>query len=643
MPIEILPQTLINQIAAGEVVVRMASVAKELVENSIDADSSRIEVSVTNEARNLEIRDNGIGMDREDAELCLQRHATSKIRTQQDLVSLATRGFRGEALPSIASVSRLEIQTRPRDHLSGSRILVEGGHIEKIEKFGCPPGTRIQVRDLFYNTPARLKFLKSKVSEMNAIMSTITRQALAQPDIAFSVRRDTKELLDLPEGQDLTARFRSLLGAQIKRETILVDFARDDIHVTGIMAHPLDARGDRRGQYLFVNERPFSSKQIIGALEQACRGFVMTSRFPVFALFIQIPPGEVDFNVHPTKEEVRFQDERRVSGTVYRAVEAAFQGSRTLVGEVQLEDRIDPSRAEEQDKGTPGKEAGTSASSGTGESNSRPPSFFTSPDQLVRRAFDRKQSHVKNQSDWLVERERNEPVVSYPTEEKAAKRIPNVYRKRGSGSELIAAGPGEYPDPGFWRQGIEPVALGQVSETYIMARYGDDLLIIDQHASHERLVYLELKKQNRQIDQQPLLVPITIELSPAQSEIVSGFQERLQELGFDLSEFGPRTWAVNAVPTDLPEFDPVPLILELVEDLEDEKKINALDDLRDRIMIRTACHSAIRAGEILSLEKQQELLNQIKREKLSLTCPHGRPTIVRLGKQELDKQFKRIV
>lgn len=637
MPIKVLSQTLINQIAAGEVIVRMASVVKELVENSIDAGATRIEISIRNDIRDVEVRDDGCGMNRDDVELCLQRHATSKISSVEDLFNLETRGFRGEAIPSIASVSRLEIQSRQPQSLSGTRVIVEGGKIQRIEPVGCPPGTRIVIRDLFFNTPARLKFLKSKVSEMNAVMSTITRQAIAQPSVGFRVERDGREVMELPSGQSLDERFASILGSQIKRDLVPVNFQRGEVQVSGYLAHPLDSRGDRRGQYFFVNDRPFSSKALVGSLEQACRGYVMIGRFPVLCLFITIPSEEVDFNVHPTKEEVRFQNERFIAGTIYHAAQEALGGSPALVGEMKLgEDDVKTTEEGTQETPPASQEAAAI---------SPPPAFFRSPEQLIQRAFDRKQEQQTSQSDWLVEADRQRfspspqqaPFVPPGTPTRSGA----VYRD--SRGEVISAGPGENPDTGFWARGIEPEPLGQIANTYILVRYGEDLLVVDQHASHERLVYIDLKNRVRKPDTQPLLIPITLELEPAQSETLREMLALFEDLGIEISEFGPRTWAVNSLPADLPEFDPVPMIIELIDDMEQSKKINALEEMRDKILIRTACHSAIRAGMQLSMEKMRELLKQIKAERLSLTCPHGRPTIVRLSKNELDKQFKRIV
>lgn len=649
MRIKVLPQTLINQIAAGEVVVRMASAVKELVENSIDAGATRIEVSLSNEGRDVTVRDDGSGMGREDAELALQRHATSKIRTIEDLAALRTRGFRGEAVPSIASVSRLEIQTRETDALSGTRIVVEGGRILRIESVGCPPGTRIIVRDLFYNTPARLKFLKSVTSEMNAVLSLVTRQALAVPQIGFVVDRDGRELLNLPAAQSLSDRFVSVLGAQVMHAPLPVDHLREGaIRVQGLLAHPQDARSDRRHQYFFVNGRPFSNRSLGAALEQACRGFAMIGKFPVCCLFIDVPPEDVDVNVHPTKEEVRFRDERAVAGAVYRAAEGALQGSPALVGEMQLgEDKTAlPIRRQPDDRETPptigvGRRAQPDDVPRPQKPPAQIPGFFTSPEELIRRAFERKAGRPE-QPDWLALAQRAARPAE-PAEEPTRATPSRLGRAAHGDGSVIAAGPGERPDDDFWAQGFDPEPLGQIGETYIMVRYGGDLLIVDQHASHERLRYLELRRANRRVQIQPLLVPITVEVSPAQGELLRDLAPQLLELGFELGEFGPRSWAVQAIPADLPEIDPVPLLLELADDLEEARRIHALADLRDRILIRAACHSAIRAGQQLSLPTMRELLEQIRNERLSLTCPHGRPTIVRLSRKELDRQFKRIV
>ncbi|MEO8376350.1 MAG: DNA mismatch repair endonuclease MutL [Candidatus Sumerlaeota bacterium] len=628
MTVRILPQTLINQIAAGEVIVRMASVVKELVENSIDAGATRIEIKVANEARDLDVRDDGCGMSRDDAELSLQRHATSKIQTVEDLFSLATRGFRGEALPSIASVSRMELQTREQGALSGTRILIEGGRIQRIEAFGCPTGTRIIIRDLFYNTPARHKFLKSIISEMNALLATVTRQAIAQPGIGFRVERDDREVFELPPGQQLPDRFASILGSHLKGKLLAVDFERDVVRVQGVLAHPHDARNDRRSQYFYVNERPFSSKPLTAAMEQACRGFVMIGKFPMCALFVTITPGDVDFNVHPTKEEVRFRDERFIAGTVFHAVRNALEGSEALVGSVDLS------------ADTPVPEGRRASSDALPLPSPRPnvlPGFFTSPEQLIRRAFERKQDRPQ-QTDWMQEARRFQGTTP-PVAEPSARRT-MIRHEDGS---TISAGAGEQPDEEFWASRYEPEPLGQIAATYVLVRFGPDLLIIDQHAAHERIVYLALQRRAAQANSQPLLIPVTFDLDPAESEMLRALRDDLATLGFEVEEFGARDWVLQSLPADLPEFDPVPMIRDLIADFDESKRTRALDEMREKILIRTACHSAIRAGMQLTQTMMQELVKQMRDERLSLTCPHGRPTIVRLGRDELEKYFKRVV
>lgn len=627
MAIRVLPQTLINQIAAGEVVVGLGSVVKELVENSIDAGAGRIEVLLGADGLDVEVRDDGIGMNREDAELCLQRHATSKIRSLEDLLALQTRGFRGEAMPSIASVSRMEILTRQARSDSGTRVVVEGGRIQRIEPAGCPVGTRVIVRDLFYNTPARRKFLKSATAEINNAMRTITRQAMAQPAIAFRVERGGRETLELPAGQPLADRFLSLMGSQVRDRHLLLAHEREGVRVHGVLAHPNDARGDRRSQFFFVNDRPFTNRALQSALEQACRGFVMAGKYPVACVFVEVPPGAVDFNVHPTKEEVRFQDERDVAGAVFRAAEAALQGSPALIGEVQLPPRA-PSPAE-------------AAAGAPPPFQLVQPAFVHSPDALIRRAFERKGGEPARQPDWVQEADRLRaaatPALPPPTT--PARMPPLTARPDGA---AIFAGPGERPDDGVWAGRADPEPLGQIALTYIIARHGDDLLIIDQHAVHERLVYLRLRRRRRAAESQSLLIPITLEVGPAQHELLRAHAETFAEAGIGLHEFGPRTWAIDSLPAELGTFDPVPIVLESLDDLAEAGRLGALEELRDRLLIRTACHAAIRAGELLDHARMCELLRMIREERLSFTCPHGRPTIVRLSRHELERQFKRV-
>jgi len=628
MRIKVLPQTLINQIAAGEVIVRMASVVKELVENSIDAGASRIEVSVSNEARDLEVRDDGCGMGRDDAELSLQRHATSKIRTLDDLTHLVTRGFRGEALASIAAVSRMELHTRREGDLEGTRIEIEGGVIHRIEAEGCPSGTRTVVRDLFYNTPARLKFLKSPVAELNAIAQVLTRQALAASTVGVRYIREGVEQFSFPPDQDGMERFASMLGSALTAPLVPIAHEREGVIVSGYIAPPSSTRADRRSQFFFVNGRPISSKTLTGALEQAFRGHLMVQRHPIALVMIDVPPEDVDFNVHPTKEEVRFRDERAIGGAVYRAVEAAVQTGAARGVSIST---------------APGESEGD-APAATGGA----PAFFHSVEALAMRSFESKLRAPATQRDWIAEARRMDALAAPSPEFAPAIDVPHrqgsapLVLRHGDNSS-ISASPGEVPDLDFWAGPHDPEPLGQIASTYILARHGADLLIVDQHAAHERLVYLELARKTREVESQPLLLPIPVELPPNLHETARDAVRALAELGFDIEPMGGRAWAVRAVPTDVDNADIASLVLDLMGDFESSPREEALTRRRDRILIRVACHSAIRAGQELDRRSMQELLELMRRERLSFCCPHGRPTIVRVTQHELERWFKRVV
>lgn len=634
--VHVLPQTLINQIAAGEVIVRMASVVKELVENSIDADARRIEVALSNEARDLDVTDDGTGMDRSDAEMALQRHATSKIRSVEDLFALRTRGFRGEALASIAAVSRLELRTRLRGTQSGTRIVVEGGTIERIEPVGCPEGTRFQVRELFYNTPARRKFLKSPGAEAQAVATVLTRQALAVPAVGVWFTRNGEEVLALAEGQSAADRFSALMGSAVAESPVPVAGERHGIRVTGHVAPATSSRPDRRLQYLFVNGRPFSSRALTASFEQAYHGFLMVGRHPIGALFIEVDPGDVDFNVHPTKEEVRFRDERAVAGALYNAVNDAVMrgaargvtvglGGSPAVAPSDATDAQPESSAPAADDDAPRREA--------------PPAFFTSPTVLARRGFDG--SSRADQVDWVAAAARFAFAgsVGSPGTPRARAAAP----ARHADDSVISAGPGEAPDEEFWGRPFEPEALGQVANKYLVARFGEDLLLVDQHAAHERLVFLELERRQAAVEAQTLLVPVVVEVPGALTELMAAAVEPLGALGFEVESFGARSWAVRSVPADLREFDVASFLLELVGEFESSGRAPDAGIWRERVLIRAACHGAVRAGQALPMAQISELLRQMRRERLSFTCPHGRPTIVRLTLAELDRWFKRVI
>lgn len=674
--IEVLPQTLINQIAAGEVIVRPASVVKELVENAIDAGARRIAIQLREGGRSIAVIDDGCGMDRDDAELALQRHATSKIRTTDDLARIDTRGFRGEAVPSIASVARVEILTRPAEHLSGTRIRVEGGRIEEIASAGCPPGTRFSVQDLFYNTPARLKFLKSPTSEINAAMQIVTQQALSQPRVGWQVEVDGRKLIDVPPEQSLLDRVKALWGGVAEDGLFAVDTERRSITVQGILGIPRISRRDRRYQIFFVHRRPIVSRTLTSALEEAYRGLVMVHQHPIAALFIGIDHELVDVNVHPTKEEVRFRDERAVAGSLYRIVEEALRSTQlvpvmTLGGEPDHVDSLRPDlvRSESGAMGEhrPAGEASGDTARGPGAGDSRgiqPPDFFQSPLALAHPGALRKPqppTSVARQTDWLgvakppreeTDTEKSEtgggagiaPETSLPADFTA---FPDAAE---GGSESCAGPPAssltepEMQAGSLWDRFGDPMPLGQIGNTYIAAAFGDGLLLVDQHAAHERLLFIELQHRPTVTYSQPLLVPMTVEIAPSDVPLMERVKPILLELGIEVDEFGGSTFVVRSVPGNFENLDVPGLIQDLLgSSLRDRERRAPEREWRERVLARMACRAAIKAGRRLSMPEMKRLLTDMRRVRMAFTCPHGRPTMIYLPRRELDRRFRRIV
>lgn len=626
-----LPKILIDQIAAGEVVVRPASVVKELVENSIDAQACHVAVTVANALRDIAVGDDGTGMSREDARLSLERHATSKIQSLEDLRALRTRGFRGEALPSIAAVSRLTLTTRHAEDVAATRILVQGGRIAEIEQVGAPPGTHVAVSDLFYNTPARLKFLKSAATELGQITRALVRQALAAPSVAFRFVNQQRLFLDLPAEQSLESRVQQLLG--VAADNLLeVRFEKYDLRVWGYIAKPLEARRDRRHQFFFVNGRPIAHRALAYSVEQACEGLITTQRHPVVVLFVELAADEVDVNVHPTKEEVRFREESKVKGLVHRAVVETLHAA-NLMPSVRL----------------PGDQAtAAGAPSGLG------------PSEEDRRG---------SQADYYQEQFRKAGAALHPPAppydapsvhpDRAAAAIqPSVQpphslpRAEGEAptgaeqpAEAIEAQPFEKVTPPAaaptFPEASPPQVLGQIADTYIVAQTHDGLLLIDQHAAHERLLYLRVQGQKGRLTTQPLLVPISVEVRPGDRPLMDLLSPTLAELGFETDAFGGHTFIVRSVPTMFEQVDVPAFISDLLDDLAHEGKAREGERLRERILTRLACHAAIKAGQRLQPEEMQQLIEDLLAARLSFTCPHGRPTMILLTRDQLDRQFKR--
>ncbi|MFH0792473.1 MAG: DNA mismatch repair endonuclease MutL, partial [bacterium] len=566
--IKLLPSTLVNQIAAGEVIVRPASVVKELVENSLDAGASQVSVELTNQCRDIKVSDDGCGMSEEDARLAVLRHSTSKIEKVEDLDHLTTRGFRGEALASIMSVARLELVTRPKESEAATKIAGEGGKVVKEGHAGAPPGTSVVIKDLFYNTPARVKFLKTPASEYGQVLGLVVRQALSAPQVGFSLTHNGRRAVDLPPDQPLKERVLALLGSSLRGKLLAVDFEREDVHWWGFVAHPEASRKDRRHQYFLVNRRPIASRTLAYSLQEAYRGVIMTGRFPVACLFVDLPEGEVDVNVHPTKEEVRFKRERLVAGLLHRAVGECLQKA-DLRPRIVLDKGADSKglQAEGMDLSWEGGE----------EKRKHPTSRITSQSLDVP-------------SSLAVGRKGGQARYEVPglKGEKGVKQIGAHAQIGGSLTSNYACRgplPGEACLQESERKNVylaPAVVLGQVGLTYILAEVGDDLLLVDQHAAHERLVYLRLRGQDRALPSQPLFIPIMFDVKVNNLSAIESLVPVLTSVGIEVEPFGGRTFQVRSVPVDLEGLDVVGLIEDLLDESDETEKPKETDNVMDK-------------------------------------------------------------
>lgn len=655
--IRVLPESLVNRIAAGEVIVRPASVVKELVENSIDAGATEIRVEVANSCRDITIRDNGKGMDRADARLALVRHATSKINEFDDLYQLTTRGFRGEALASIASVSRLQILTRRACDIAGTLISAEGSGEPRIEPAGAPEGTEVRVRELFFNTPARLKFLKSAGSELQQILMTITRQALIRPDLGFMVIKEGTTLINVPAAQPWGDRIAELLGTGVRENLLEVDETRHGIRLRGFVLRPAITRKDRRHQFLFVNGRPVGSRSISFVLQEAFKGVIMVQRYPICVLDLELQPGEVDVNVHPTKEEVRFRNESMVNGVVHRVVHARLQAANLLpvvtFGESEPSIQFVAPEAMTAPISRQADLMATLAPQMRNAAFSTPQSpvdfsmftaglqtHFVPPTNQLHKQAAAVSSADREFAAVGAEAAASVITIAPPVPETegstdcSVRPISNSLRHLQDCADQTGASP-------LIRNGAYPEPLGQVSRCYIVAQLGHDLLLVDQHAAHERLLYLKFSQAARELPSQPLFIPVSVDVPASAVAYMERLMPLFNQFGLRLEPFGGQTFLVQSVPADLPNLDAASVVADLLDDFESLGKIEQIDVLRDRIITRMACRAAIKAGASMHLEEMRALIRDIANARLGFTCPHGRPTMILLTRDQLDRQFKR--
>jgi DNA mismatch repair protein MutL len=618
--IAVLPPALANQIAAGEVVERPASVVKELVENAIDAGSRRIVITVEHGGKSLiRVEDDGEGMTPEDARLAVERHATSKIRLAADLEAIVTLGFRGEALPSIASVSRFRLRTRARGAIVGTEVMVEGGALQGVTEVGAPEGTLVEVRDLFFNLPARRKFLKSDGPEAAQISRLVTQLALGAPTMGLTLVSNGRRLLDCPPASDHAERFFQTYGE--RQDLVAVRREGGGVRVDGYIA-PLAEQGPRRGpQHVYVNGRIVRDKTIAHAIQAAYAVATVKERSPEVHLFLQIDPERVDVNVHPTKAEVRFLDQSLVHEVLRRALSDALGSG--PVPQLQLQAGTVPIAL----PSTPAL-----------------PGVFSLGH---RQAADGSGGHGPG------------PTVHGPQSEDDGARFTDsglqstVHGPQSTDHGLRSAGDaaGGWPEPPVGAVPADPddplrpmVPLGQFRNTYIIAVDPDGISIIDQHVAHERVLYERIYERltASTLESQRLIAPVILDFDPSQRAALAAHREDLLKLGFDLEEFGGDTVRVTAMPALLPMADIEPSLRSLAQDLDGLDRGSRVHDVLKQMAATMACHAAVKANDPLTPEKMRHILDELHRTAYSTVCPHGRPVVLRLTRREIEKNFQRI-
>lgn len=606
-------------IAAGEVVERPSSVIKELVENSIDAGARSITVEIKNGGITyMRVTDDGKGMERDDIPLAITAHATSKIKNADDLESIKSLGFRGEALHSVAAVSTMEILTARKGNSEGSFARVVGGKLEEVSPAGCPEGTTITVRELFYNTPARMKFLKKDSSEAGLCEDVVRRTALARPDISVRFINSGKEIFFTPGDNILRNAVYSIYGKDVAAAMIDADYTENGIHVYGLVGKAELSRGNRNYQTFFVNGRCVINRTLYFALQESYRSHMMTGRFPAAVLNIDLNPALCDVNVHPSKAEIKFADDRAVSGAVYWAAKNALY-SVTEQRVMQLEKRNEPQIKENAEK-----KPQISASEPIYKSEESVQ--IKKPYEAVFKSYASPKASEPDPAPKMYIQTPNE-IYSAPPEEKTEEKKTEILQ-----SVMQTKAMEEEP---------EIRILGQLFGTYIVAEYGDSMIMADQHAAHERLIYEELVSGKGNPASQVLLMPETLVLTGAEFGIYSDNADFFAEAGFEIEEFGHNTVRISMIPVSLDMSDAASSVTEMISVLgAGREKISAL---RDKALYTVACKAALKAGQKLSESEQKELIKNVLALSGQATCPHGRPVILKLTKHQIEKQFKRIV
>jgi len=660
--IRILPEAVANKIAAGEVVERPASVVKELVENSLDAGADRIELAVEAGGKRLiRVEDNGSGMSHDDALLAFERHATSKIRSAEDLFDVATLGFRGEALPSIAAVSRLVLQTRHASEPAGTRLEIVGGKLRDVSELARPDGTHIEVRELFFNTPARRKFLKAESTELGHVATLVTHYALAHPDKSFRLASLTNEIVNVSPVPDSRQRIYQLLGGQLLEQLIEITpverqmpvyalpggpdegYGGDQpspVRLWGFVSRPEIQKLNRNSIYFFVNRRLVRDRLILHAITEAYRNVLPPSVFPVALIFLELPPAEVDVNVHPSKTEVRFRHSGFIHDFARDSIRQRLMASRPVAafplpkGSAPRSAVDDAEVAEALGEEPPllrGPEGRFPQPPGAAEPGSQ--SGWRSPSAPAGTRHDagfRLSAPQPAPQPGVLPLGEDAPALA-TTAAAASPSPPDV----GSLPGLDRRGASEFPTD------LKP--LGQVEESFIVATNADGLWIIDQHVAHERVLFERHQRlrRERRVEGQRLLLPVIVELRPEQQATLGEIAEELGANGFEVEPFGQRTVAIKTAPADIAPQGVERLLLEILDEVGPELRALSLEVLRNKISASVACHAAIKVNMTLDRNKMEWLLRELARTECPMACPHGRPIVLRYGLKDIQKAFKR--
>ncbi|MBV2090159.1 MAG: DNA mismatch repair endonuclease MutL [Candidatus Thiodiazotropha sp. (ex Ctena orbiculata)] len=597
MPIRTLPPQLINQIAAGEVVERPASVIKELVENSLDAGARHIEIEIEQGGiKRLRVRDDGVGIPQQELNLALSRHATSKVSQFEDLESLQSMGFRGEALPSISSVSRLRLTSRHQDAEQAWEVSGDGTDLAlQCKPAAHPPGTSVEVRDLFYNTPARRKFLRTEKTEFGHIQALVQRLALARFDVGFSLQHNRRVIFSLPpcdNRQQQEKRLLQLLGAQFLEQALPIQEQAGDFSLSGWVARPGFSRAQADMQYFYVNQRMIRDKLVTHAVRQGFQDVLYHGRHPAYVLFFSLDPHKVDVNVHPTKHEVRFRDSRSVHDFIFRGLHRLLADTR-------------PQAAPESGQNEP--------------VNLQPP--------VTSRSVEQPYTPPRQQGiDWRVAERPAAYQAGFSAQQPIAAK-PHV--------AVTESQPQEVPPLGY--------ALAQLHGVYILAQNQNGLILVDMHAAHERITYerLKLRYHGEGISHQPLLVPISVSVSTREADLAEDSLELLQRMGFEVSRSGRESLAIRSIPSLLQGADPEKMLRDILSDLIEHGSSQRVKEEIDQVLATVACHGSVRANRRLELDEMNALLRDMERTERADQCNHGRPTWTELTISELDRLFLR--